>query len=169
MHYLSQHRNKNLMGQYAKDCTVDLRKRGNCSFSQDGSRHEVEVYRTADIAARNRRSKSSAAAGSLAADSTAFWAMGRGYPRLTSAESTSSATAPREGAAGCAGEVPVMSSSLSLSSSTTRSAVFLPMPGILVKVAWSPARIAPTNRSAERPLSTVIASLGPMPEMVRSF
>jgi len=48
---------------------------------------------------------------------------------------------------------------LSFSSNTTRSAVFLPMPGMQVRVAWSPPRIAVTRRSVSIPLSTVIASL----------
>jgi hypothetical protein len=46
---------------------------------------------------------------------------------------------------------------------------FLPMPGILVRVAWSPERMALTRRVESIPLKTVMASLGPMPEMVRSF
>jgi len=41
--------------------------------------------------------------------------------------------------------------------------------GMRVRVAWSPERMAVMRRSAEMPLRTVMASLGPMPLMVRSF
>ena len=40
------------------------------------------------------------------------------------------------------------------------------MPGILTSWAWSPERMAVTRRPLSMPLSTVMASLGPMPVMV---
>ena len=59
--------------------------------------------------------------------------------------------------------------SLSRSSSTIRSAVFFPIPGIRVSRAISLPRIAPTISSAAIPLRIVIASFGPMPLTVISF
>src|SRR6185312_14239775 len=101
------------------------------------SKSERRRYFTAAIAALNSLSKSNPSPASFAAFSTAFCATGRGYPRFTRALNTSSATAPSERGAEASGANPTMSSSLSFSSSTTRSAVFLPMPGIFVSVAWS--------------------------------
>ena len=61
------------------------------------------------------------------------------------------------------------SGSLSRSSSTMRSAVFLPMPGMRVSRAISLPRIAPTISSAAMPLKIVIPSFGPIPLTVISF
>src|SRR5262249_33489783 len=60
-------------------------------------------------------------------------------------------------------------SSLSRSSSTMRSAVFLPMPGIRVSEAMLLPLMAATIASAGMPLRIVIASLGPMPLTLISF
>ena len=60
------------------------------------------------------------------------------------------------------------SSSLSFSSTTSRSASFLPTPGMRVSCAWSWPRIACTVRSGEKPLSILMASLGPTPLTVIS-
>jgi len=84
---------------------------------------------------------------SFHAASTAFCATGRAYPRFTSALITSSATGPIDETDAACG-APAMSSSLSFSSRTTRSAVFFPMPGMRVSVAWSLARMAATSRAA---------------------
>ena len=61
------------------------------------------------------------------------------------------------------------SGNLSRSSSTMRSAVFLPIPGMRVSRATSFPRIAPTISSAAMPLRIVIASFGPIPLTVISF
>src|SRR5690606_16989119 len=51
----------------------------------------------------------------------------------------------------------------SFSSSTMRSAPFLPMPGTLVSVAWSAEAIAVRRRSGVRTASIAWATLGPKP------
>ena len=50
-----------------------------------------------------------------------------------------------------------------------RSAVFLPIPGIAWKRAWSPSAIARRSSAAGEPETTASATLGPIPLTVSSW
>ncbi len=113
-------------------------------------------------AARNNFSKLPAPASRLAS-ATAFSAVRASYPRLTSAEATSASVPAGEAAAGFSDSMATVSS-LSFNSTTIRSAVFLPTPGILVRRPRSPPRIAGTSSSTLMPDRIFNASAGPTPE-----
>src|SRR5882762_7917085 len=117
-------------------------------------------------AARSSFSKFPVPAARLASP-TAPSAARPSYPRFTSAEITSAST-PAGDAAGFSASM-ATTSSLSFNSTTMRSAVFLPTPGIFVKRTRSPPRIAGTSSSTLIPLKIFSASVGPTPEAESSI
>ena len=127
------------------------------------------AYRTNSRARRNRGSNPRRAPAALALR-TAASAAGRAQPRFSSAESTSSSIGESAGGAGAAASPPVAAGSLSRSSSTMRSAVFLPTPGDahqLLDFAAADGRRSGRRRAS--PESTLTASVGPMPLTPISF
>src|SRR6266849_8199016 len=97
------------------------------------------------------------------ASATAVSAARPSYPKFTSAEMTSASIPAGEDAAGFSVST-ATASSLSFNSTTMRSAVLRPTPGIFVSRARSLPRIAGTSSSTLIPLKIFSASVGPTPE-----
>src|SRR6266478_362151 len=102
------------------------------------------------------------------ASPTASSAAHTSYPRFTSAEITSASMPAGDAAAGLSASI-ATTSSLSFNSTTMRSAVFLPTPGIFVSRTRSLPRIAGTSSSTLIPLKIFSASVGPTPDAESSI
>src|SRR6266568_7840100 len=102
------------------------------------------------------------------ASPTAVSAARASYPRFTSAEMTSASIPAGEDAAGFSVST-ATASNLSFNSTTMRSAVFRPTPGIRVSRARSLPRIAGTSSSTLIPLKIFSASVGPTPDAESSI
>src|SRR6202521_258393 len=102
------------------------------------------------------------------ASATAVSAARPSYPRFTSADTTSASIPAGEEGAGFSVST-ATASSLSFNSTTMRSAVLRPTPGILVSRARSLPRIAGTSSSTLIPLRIFSASVGPTPEAESSI
>src|SRR5579863_7488060 len=119
-------------------------------------------------AARSVFSKLAVEPASRFASATALSAARGSYPRLTSAEATSASMPAGVEAEGRSTST-VTASSLSFSSTTMRSAVLRPTPGILVNRARSLLRIAGTSSSTLIPDRIFSARDGPTPDADKSI
>src|ERR1051326_7835909 len=130
--------------------TFERRRRNYALIAQ------LPIYRTSSSERRKRGSKSSPTPADFAF-LTAPSAAARLHPRLMSADKTSCSTVLNGGAGRAAVALAVaampMLSSLSFSSRTMRSAVFLPTPGIRTSCSTWPVRIAVTRSAVLRPES----------------
>src|ERR1017187_2489380 len=129
--------------------------------------HVLPAYRTNSSARRKSGSNSAEppAALALRTAASAFW---RAQPRSHRAEIGRASSRERV-PAGVGGASPPPEGILSRSSSTMRSAVFLPMPGMRTSLSTSPRRMALMSSGAASPDRIVTASLGPMPLTPISF
>src|SRR5882762_9118778 len=102
------------------------------------------------------------------ASPTAVSAARPSYPKFTSAEITSASIPAGEEAAGFSAST-ATASNLSFNSTTMRSAVLRPTPGIFVSRARSLPRMAGTSSSTLIPLKIFSASVGPTPDAESSI
>src|SRR6476469_5829475 len=112
-------------------------------------------------ASRTRSSGGSSASTSASARS----ASSSDQPSSTSASRATTCSSPDASGAGASAGSP----SFPFSSSTIRSAVFLPMPGMAWKRAWSPRAIARRSSAAGEPETIARATFGPTPLTARSW
>src|SRR3989441_2098810 len=124
-------------------------------LGDDGGREELGSAQAALSACRTRSSGGSSASVAASACSAST---------TDQPSSTSASRATRCGLAALGSIAPIFS----FSSSTTRSAVFLPIPGIAWKRAMSSRAIARRSSAGGEPETIASATFGPTPETARS-